>query len=1654
MEKAGKADNAAGSGSTPASPPTLEPVDSPQLHPLQCFALADLLGLAPTTLHQMVVAAATEAASLPTAASTGSITTTASTGEDMCNGAKASTSPVEEVMLLAVLEQMSARFHAATSSPTYRETPLQAAAAANLPSVLEAPPWSVDATLTTTTAAPSLSSEPASLLPAVLCTSRGLARVEALHGSFVLRLLAALLHAGGGLEEGQVASPAMQHEQQQQQQERQGNVIHFTVPRAEYQRAFLQLLQLYAPFMRIHLGSVCAAVDRLFSLALCEPTSPETDTAQTDGGTLVECLQRDFIHGPAQEWLSTFLTFTSDTVDFFSQHSRRVARSELCCVDADTAASTRTTTPVKPPNGGVSTTASKECGQGSPSSAQAASQAEATEAVWTLKTLGIVLAVVNSPGCAEVEGELAAADPDQNLFTSADAENREVLPVVVTRRVSSSPSSSPPSCHPRNSAEGIALAVAISHMSHHLLCSTPNEAPPLHSSNNNDNDAPQPSKTNAVITVLRELRAISASENYHHDTNHYHREEENDGDAAADSSNASADVLQLLCRACTRLLTQQRETQQKQQHRLLAAAERAVQRVLRLPAMPWNASAMAVALCDVTIYQLRTQLQQRQQRWRQLESERADLSRTEEVEVKVEEEEEMEETSASTSAEARAAIMNVTENALSPPPQLGRVSCSPKSTPTTSLGEALWSEADFTEDEKKAAEGKTAAPHRSEFVKVAASQLPPSELAGASPAVTATQLKKKENPLHHEPHITSAPRLCLYTPRGSSLSRSTQLTNRHDVADGDDEKEHHSNSEGSAHDLGPLARLSDPVRYFSATRSMEHLWELPARVPRTWTSVLATLMACCTLCLTPTTKVASRLCLLTGQPLVNGEGSPDKLPVLPALTVAQSSMQSSAHASPRPSLLDFGFTRRHDPVAAATADPFPPSGSSPSGRTSLASERDGTARASAAVWGGAPTSDGAVIGALAQWHLRGLIQQLRLPTDGIELLALDVGAGSFLPSARSLPFTSVPSFAGAVGGASWFAAYTQANRAASATARPQAHRDSLSVSPKSRERATTSATSGSSGSSSTVMVVRQLSPVFLLASCAALQHLLQTQVYCFAYAQLSGTAMRELRSGVMAARRTAGGMVGWLAGMLQCTSSPLTASSPAHAVGGGDGKSCSRSVGGPDTVTVPPGLRARSLWWGDVSRIGPGGDRSATAVLDALLFDGEMEVNDDAALPTAADSPSSLRASQSSDAAAVAAAAREGEDNEPSVSAGTCALTEAVLVAASFLGSRVVAVALPQLQAPERAKDTVGALSTAQKQWCDALQALAGLVMDAHRAHRSRHSTRPSPQPPYASANSAAAATSPVKGIGQGLDASRAASVGSTRESSLTKPPAVVHTPAPLPPLLSAEAQFGLGTFFLALVRALLELYGGDTTGPAHTDGAAPPQRLPTIAELMVAQCVFALATVLDDLLHDYTRCPPAALCDVLAMMTVIQPPHASTPVKGGDEDTASRSSSPTVWEALKETPYWDTARLGALVSVSQIWNSRSPEPAAAPPPRDGLLGYIPCSRDPATLSWLPASLWLWRASREVHSRGSARTLLEWMAEEEALILGKQTHMCEEQPRLPNDGVSSAVGDENKEDEASQLAVALASSQRYVWWMTRLQHAWRQHMLMESAFYL
>lgn len=1664
------------------APPTAAEAQQQQRVLLRFFAVADLLGFSPRALQRMATVAA--AATASTAADVEAVMI-AMLVEVVCNAA----APPSSAPTLS-----PTRSRAVSPAATTPPSTLSSSAACDVllrpspcrPSALEAAPWSP----TGPTSLPGFTSVACSpsfplnfqagrgatyALPPVLRCQRGVRRLDVLDAAFIPHLLLALLRVGGSLEESPEAPPPPPLTPPSTSGDTPAAVSN--AQREGCRVAFLQLLQLYAAVVLIRHSGVCAAV-----AALRERVQQEDSCDDNAATELVDRVRSDFGVGGDQQWAAEFLVFLARAVEGLTVHSRRAALRDLRNTDAGSAVdstrsgaatpSTRSTTaaahvdPVREPGH-----------RGASQPTPATSDVDAAEAVWMLEAAGTLLALVDL--CLEeASGVDAAHSEGQHSETRKSKDDASTC--------AGEKATHPPSQDERRhrlrccsgTTNNIALAAVLTHVSSSL--SSPTSSSESHP---------------AVEDAPHCVRGLLFTLFTHHVETH----------AAAGSTAASATPHEHFLS----LLTSQVEEQHKHQHRLLSSTERAVQRVLRLPSVPWHTPSMLVGLCGVTSYQLGTQLRQRYEHWYDVSTHHedgahdaaaaADVVKSEDYFIS-----EGREGAAALKAKAAAALDYA----------------------TTAFGVGLWSDEDETKDGDAAvvvegASGVNGESAVADAAKVDEHTLAAPRTAGSSPAslcspsastatLTVSALHTRASltlagPSPPPPPPSRAFRLpCLYTPRASSLARYP--TKRGEELRSDED------ADGDA--TAAAAAAATPA--CAPAASMERLWDIPPRMPRQWTPALATLMACCALCVVPTSTPASRLFHLTGEVpavedarrrddgtvssndvsgadrgngAVGGGGEARGVPLAPFTPIplpSLSSAQSSTRATPRTSVLDFTFARRRDVREHGTGvAATPPQHPHP---------------LSAATEGVSPM---VAVGALAQWHLRCLIQQLLVPGSGVDHCVPEAADGvsggsgvkaseksaSSLPSGVSRGF-SVPSSAGATGGASWFAAYSHANKPA--PTRATTTRGAASSSSAFTATGVRTERAGSTGSGSMVVAVaRTLSAVAISASAFALHHLLRTQEDFFMRAQLGGSAVQELRRAVAAARSRdtgtskSGGTAGSVASMLQCVpATPGTAMSRAV-------RACS-SGNGADIGVCMPYQRTRSLWCDAAAMGGLGADRSASALLDALLsaegeadqhcaeFEGGIEVGSvrHASRPSGNGNGGDGGGSGKS-------AASPGESPRDN-SSSSCALSEALLVTVSFLGCHAAAVALPYFVASVSAgvallpDHSEGGQQQQQQEWCDALQGLSVVLLDAYRAFRCRQRMQEHHQqqwqqqqwhsqtPPDGEGGSPARDGAVARLSASPLpDAWRGGSTNSTREASPrgascgAVPSSSTAAQVPracnvLPPFLSLEAQFGIGAFFVALVRALLQV---ENVGSGHKQQQQQAARC-------IAQCLYAVAAVVDDVLHDYRHRPPAAVCDVLAILTHLQLPPSSPSREGG------AASSLNAWDALRCTPYWDATLLASLESASRAWADYTAR-AAAPTvtsalltladmkldvasPCESLLGYIPSSRDPASASWLPPSLR--GMNRSAHGaaqkgiEGGAASVLELVALEESFTLAaldpvkKEVDVATSTTSSSHDEISVREprndAEESGEDGVGEMAVAVVATRRYARWVSRLGGAW------------
>ncbi|CAC9472012.1 hypothetical protein, unknown function [Leishmania infantum JPCM5] len=1745
MTRTGAAAASGASSSTLSSPSTaVAPSDDvvpeqhqwqQQRHLLRCFALADLLGVSPTVMQQLANAAATPSSSLRHARNTSRSSSHCSTESDPVMQAY----QLEQILVAAVLKRLSdrccdsdqsiqdigsvdSRQPAASSVWTTARQPAQK----HQPSSLKAPPWS--AALSEPRRACKSPQQPDGglLLPSVLSSPQGVARVDALHASFLPLLLVALLQRvsegrGGDTQVTDAAVP-------KQKAGTNAAVLSLRQQRS-CRDALHQLLPLYTHLLLQRQRAACAVVSSVVVALQACPCSRHDDGESTTEEESRKRIQRLVHQGlccsEVKQWLHAARLLSDTLVACLSHVSRR--------------ASTAAAAPPPPP----------------PSGAVVVDEDDSMEARWTLEMAGVWLSVAGMPRQGDtpvaegrrpsdlwwweagmsVSSGAAQPDPDGSTLATSGA------------------SKNPQDCAPftaatTTTAEALALA--------EVMCAvgeeTCNDIWPHEGGHSGEQQQLPPSSCAVVggriVAMLRDVMAFFLAR--HHDSRVF--------DPLRTLSASEVTATEPRHRYVL-LLAERLETAQRHQHRLLAAAERAVHRVLQQQhrqdlSVLWQPPWMIVALCSVTAYQLRTQLHRREQRMAELYT--------------------------ATAATATAAMIASPHMNIDSLPPSGSVAVTdPKrrsssdevdrdsrhgryssgGAPSTAaaakpaqLGKWLWSEED---DDDAAApheksQGQWCARSLDEGAGLAAHAAVLSSTAGpattTSAAAAADTTISMPSPPPPPLAVSSAPSSVhalaplRYTPRTSSLHHGSRIYGTLPAMHGSGDAS--AAADEDAGDGERLARGSND--YYAPARSMERLWELPARVPRDWTPALATLMACCVLCLssTSTTAAASRLAVLLGETLLSRHSAEAEL----AHNTAATSLSGSAFeplarpvASPRASLPDFSFSKRHEASAATAA------GVSVRSSVCSSSATNSIADVSMAVdstdRGGEFASSVVAVGALAQWHLRGLIRQLCLPVNGRVLPSEQAGrdrlrgrhtkasrtrsaagSSSLALLSNAVDRTSAtPSSAGAVaGGDSWFTRYNQTTRARSRV---------LDAAMRSDRRGADAAASSSLPPAGGVL--RRLDPVSLLASCFALMHLLQTQPRFFQKARLGGRTMQELRLGVLEARW--GGEPGCAAQMLQRHGSAtsivtVSVNSVSRAlVDGTAGGHADPRAGGADASRRRREAfrfaRGRSLW----DRPGAGAPEAALG-MGASDDDGD---DDDADAPVPA--------------AAVDAYGSVDDSCDEAAAAATCNFTEALLVVVSYVGCRALAAALVQLAAP--ALDSAEAVDASfipcrgsgiapavtssappRDLWCDALQAITGLLLEAHRAHRggtaasrvravaaaasrssvdhhdstracshgilssaSRSVDRASTLASTATAtvgvllpaSRASASTSvspqpsdPRQALGLGsaptapsFHASRPVGDGGRGAHAAASPHIAITATHLMPAPLSTEAQFGIGAFFFALVRALLQLHAlssaaatcvGGPPGQQQQQYHHRPQPL-----LCVVQCLYAVASIIDDVLHDYSNPPPAVLCDVLAIMLMIQPlhqPSATVQEAGAIVPPPQVSDTLTAWEALRLTPFWDGALLGPLEAASRAWACHEERSTAAPsdngeerrssdrqrgrpprsatrlcespsashipsppqpsrPPWQSLLGHLPCSRDPFSTSWLPAAF-----------RGSSRSSTSWTL---LALLAKEDDLL-----LADPPTATAA---NTAAEIRQLSVSIVASARYTEWMETLCEAWQ-----------
>ncbi|CBZ32874.1 hypothetical protein, unknown function [Leishmania donovani] len=1750
MTRTGAAAASGASSSTLSSPSTaVAPSDDvvpqqhqwqQQRHLLRCFALADLLGVSPTVMQQLANAAATPSSSLRHARNTSRSSSHCSTESDPVMQAY----QLEQILVAAVLKRLSdrccdsdqsiqdigsvdARQPAASSVSTTARQPAQK----HQPSSLKAPPWS--AALSEPRRACKSPQQPDGglLLPSVLSSPQGVARVDALHASFLPLLLVALLQRvsegrGGDTQVTDAAVP-------KQKAGTNAAVLSLRQQRS-CRDALHQLLPLYTHLLLQRQRAACAVVSSVVvALQACPCSRHDDGESTTEEEESRKRIQRLVHQGlccsEVKQWLHAARLLSDTLVACLSHVSRR----------ASTAAAAA---PPPPPPGAV-----------------VVDEDDSMEARWTLEMAGVWLSVAGMPRQGDtpvaegrrpsdlwwweagmsVSSGAAQPDPDGSTLATSGA------------------SKNPQDCAPftaatTTTAEALALA--------EVMCAvgeeTCNDIWPHEGGHSGEQQQLPPSSCAVVggriVAMLRDVMAFFLAR--HHDSRVFDPLRTLSASEVTATEPGHRYVL---------LLAERLETAQRHQHRLLAAAERAVHRVLQQQhrqdlSVLWKPPWMIVALCSVTAYQLRTQLHRREQRMAELYT-----------------------ATAATATGAMIASPHMNIDSLPPSGSVAVTDPKRRSSsdevdrdsrhgryssggaPSTAaaakpaqLGKWLWSEED---DDDAAApheksQGQWCARSLDEGAGLAAHAAVLSSTAGpattTSAAAAADTTISMPSPPPPPLAVSSAPSSVhalaplRYTPRTSSLHHGSRIYGTLPAMHGSGDAS--AAADEDAGDGERLARGSND--YYAPARSMERLWELPARVPRDWTPALATLMACCVLCLssTSTTAAASRLAVLLGETLLSRHSAEAEL----AHNTASTSLSGSAFeplarpvASPRASLPDFSFSKRHEASAATAA------GVSVRSSVCSSSATNSIADVSMAVdstdRGGEFASSVVAVGALAQWHLRGLIRQLCLPVNGRVLPSEQAGrdrlrgrhtkasrtrsaagSSSLALLSNAVDRTSAtPSSAGAVaGGDSWFTRYNQTTRARSRV---------LDAAMRSDRRGADAAASSSLPPAGGVL--RRLDPVSLLASCFALMHLLQTQPRFFQKARLGGRTMQELRLGVLEARW--GGEPGCAAQMLQRHGSAtsivtVSVNSVSRAlVDGTAGGHADPRAGGADASRRRRDAfrfaRGRSLW----DRPGAGAPEAALGRPLGMGASDDDGDDDDADAPVPA--------------AAADAYGSVDDSCDEAAAAATCNFTEALLVVVSYVGCRALATALVQLAAP--ALDSAEAVDASfipclgsgiapavtfsappRDLWCDALQAITGLLLEAHRAHRGgtaasrvravaaaasrssvdhHDSTRACSHGILSSASrsvdrASTLASTATATVGVLLPASRASAstsvspqpsdprqalgLGSAptapsfhasrpvgdggRGAHAAAPPHIAITATHLMPApLSTEAQFGIGAFFFALVRALLQLHAlssaaatcvGGPPGQQQQQYHHRPQPL-----LCVVQCLYAVASIIDDVLHDYSNPPPAVLCDVLAIMLMIQPlhqPSATVQEAGAIVPPPPVSDTLTAWEALRLTPFWDGALLGPLEAASRAWACHEERSTAAPsdngeerrssdrqrgrpprsatrlcespsashipsppqpsrPPWQSLLGHLPCSRDPFSTSWLPA------AFRGPSRSSTSWTLLALLAKEDDLLLA--------------DPPTATAA--NTADEIRQLSVSIVASARYTEWMETLCEAWQ-----------
>ncbi|KAG5504574.1 hypothetical protein JIQ42_06410 [Leishmania sp. Namibia] len=1690
-------------------------------HLLRCFALADLLGMSLAVRQQLASAAAAPSSSRGRALEIPPVSS---------HSPPESRLPVqayqlEYILVTAVLGRLFGGGcdddESATRISRTEPTPPAASSILTAPekraikrpaSSLTVPLWTPAPSALRSTCRLLQQPSEESRLPSVLSTPQGVARVDALHASFLPCMLVALLQRvsgeGGGGDIHITGAAEPRKGGYANAAKADASAAHVSVEHRRCCRAALQqLLPLYMPLLLKRRRAVCDVVSSIVEAVQGYSRNPRDDgdgiAEENESRKRIHCLvHQNLCCGEFKQWLRAARLLSDTLVASLYRVSRRDA-------------------------------------------AAAADEDNLMEARWTLEMAGWWLSAARTArrGGAPVAEKRHLLDPlwwegAQRKAGMSDAEGPKLGGGILesaaasTLRDDRAPFTT--------TAEVLALAEVICTVGEEMrddICARdalpPQEQPLQHGK---DDHVGQPHQfappsdarsSNRTVAAIHDVIDFFLTRD-HNRNSRYPLRTLWDPEVTATA----------LPHRYVLLLAEHLEKEQCQHHRLLAAAERAVHRVLQQqhrqqPSILWQPPGMVVALCSVTAYQVRTQLHRREQRMAELCTATTATAALSGV---------LHKSAASFSSSGDVAAADQkghssdgesaenSRNPWCPSTEALSAAAAPK---CKQLGEMLWSEDDedddATEQHEESQERWRAPALRADARLFTPAALPPS---------TADTAISMPSPPPWRPPVSSPCPACLsaplrYTPRTSDLFPVSRV---HDALTAMNEGEDAPATAGKNTEAVELLARESGDSYAPAW-SMEHLWELPAHVPRDWSPALATLMACCLLCLSPSSSTAAtpRLAMLLGVPLLSGHAPEVELAsstAATAVTDSASAQLTRRVASPRPSLLDFAFNR-HLEASAATA-----AGGSVHSSVCSSSTNNTTAGVSFALdrTGGGGES-ASVVGALAQWHLRGLIQQLRLPVHGRVLPSEQAGTGGRRGSHAIVPRThstaessSLASFTGAfsrtsavprstgaaAGGASWVLLYKQTApshaRAPDAMMRSDRSGTSRAVSPS---------LSPAGG------VLRRLDPVSLLASCFALMHLLQTYPRFFQQARLGGRTIQELRLGVLEARW--GGEPGCATQMLQCygsVASAVTVSVNNALRSFTDGTACGRAGGAGASWCRRDGLRlarGHSLW--DCAVVA-----AAEAATTGALGVDTSHGHAGAPLPAAAADAGGNGDNCCDEAAAAAASA-------------TCHLTEALLVAVSYLGCRALAAALTQfvaaaLVSTEAADTSViscrgGGISTAattpssRELWCDALQTIAGLLLEAHRAHkggvaagrasameaaaaaeeemsRVDHGSTPTrcysiPTPVSCSVDRAGAPASTLTATGRvhmpASDASAAASVKpqlreSQRAFSLGAPPAATSfcaghlgdagrgsysavspplTVASVPPSLSTEAQFGLGAFFIALARALLQLHASATGASSDVGQHVQQQHWPQPL-MCVVQCLYAVASIIDDLLHDYANATPAVLCDVLAMMLVIQPQQPLSAMLrgvGAALPPPHVSATCTVWEALRLTPFWDNALLGSLEAASRAWaypekrsDTASPDnseasrssacqsrlssisaaglggapsmphgpspPQPSCPPWQSLLGHLPCSRDPFTTTWLPAAF-----------RGSSRhraswTLLALLAKEEELLLAG-----------PAPATTASTAHANAAEEIRQLSISLVSSARYAEWIDRLCDAWR-----------